>query len=171
MVSMTVDYLASFAFFAAIGWLSLTELAASRVVFQLVLLVFMLSNAFSAASGVLMSRAAGGEDPSAVRAHWRANRILVAGTLTLAGATLLVAASLPLVALTVSNTAALRALRDTRADMTANTIASWAVQLPLAWLAVRAGWGLTGAFTGVLGYWLTRAALTERAARRRLGAA
>ncbi|MEU6224819.1 MATE family efflux transporter [Streptomyces sp. NPDC047042] len=203
MVSMTVDYLASFAFFAAIGLLSVTDLAASRVVFQLVLLIFMLSNSFSAAAGVLMSRAAGGEEAAgvprsaAIRDPWRANRILVAGALTLAGCvlavtarpvlwlftgdpavvsaavggTLLVAVSLPLVALTVSNTAALRALRDTRSDMVANTVASWAVQLPLAWLAVRAGWGLTGAFTGVAGYWLVRAALTERAARRALAAA
>ncbi|MET7390623.1 MATE family efflux transporter [Streptomyces sp. NPDC005529] len=194
MVSMTVDYLASFAFFAAIGRLSLTELAASRVVFQLVLLIFMLSNTFSAAAGVLMSRAAGNEQPTALREHWRANRILVTGTLTLVaaaltalvrpvlrlftddpaivdsavGATLVVATTLPLVALTVSNTAALRALRNTRSDMAANTIASWAIQLPLTWLAVQAGWGLTGAFTGVLGYWLVRAALTERAVRRAL---
>ncbi|MGX9891042.1 MATE family efflux transporter [Streptomyces sp. NPDC002276] len=192
MVSMGVDYLASFAFFAAIGLLSLTELAASRVVFQLVLLVFMLSNAFSSAAGVLMSRAAGGGCPDAVRVHWRANRLLVTGALTVAagalavavrpvlrlftddpavvaaavGATLVVAASLPLVAVTVSNTAALRALRNTRADMVANTVASWAVQLPLAWLAVRGGWGLTGAFGGVLGYWVVRAGVTEWAVRR-----
>ncbi|WP_405948736.1 MATE family efflux transporter [Streptomyces prunicolor] len=195
MVSMAVDYLASFAFFAAIGLLSLTELAASRVVFQLVLLVFMLSNAFSGAAGVLMSRAAGGGCPDAVRDHWRANRVLVTGALTVAAgglavavrpvlrlftgdpavvsaavdATLLVAASLPLVAVTVSNTAALRALRNTRADMVANTVASWVVQLPLAWVAVRVGWGLTGAFGGVLGYWVVRAAVTEWAVRQMLG--
>ncbi|MFG2371091.1 hypothetical protein ACGFY9_06400 [Streptomyces sp. NPDC048504] len=36
----------------------------------------------------------------------------------------------------MSNTAALRALHSTRADMIANTVASWAVQLPLAWAAV-----------------------------------
>ncbi|WP_306203943.1 MATE family efflux transporter [Actinoplanes sp. RD1] len=195
VVSNGLDYAGMAVFFAILGSVGTTALAGGRVAFEITLFLFGIGMSFGAAARILIGRSAGAEDPAAVRGLWSAGRgvllvpavlialLLVVFAHPVAGIFTsfadvreqtvtvlpLVALCVPLMALTLGNLSLIRALGHTRKDMYANLAAALLVQLPVGWLGATAtGWGLRGAFLGVLAYWLARAVFTEIVARRLL---
>jgi MATE family multidrug resistance protein len=193
MVSSGLDYASMAVFFAILGTIGEAALAGGRIAFEVTVLLFGIGMSFAAASRILIGRALGSGDRSGARANWRTGQRLLLGPGVVLGVLLavlpryaamaftsyapvldsaadvmpIVGLCVPLIAWTLGNVSVIRALGHTRADMNANLAAALAVQLPLGWvLADEAGLGVTGAFLGVLGYWLSRAVLTEIAARR-----
>jgi MATE family multidrug resistance protein len=192
VVSMGLDYASNAIFFAIIGGLGEAALGGGRIAFQTMVLIYGVGTAFSSSARILIGRAAGAGRVQDFPAFWRGTRlVLVPPALVLT--VVLVAAPRPaallftsfpavvtaaakampliglcalLIAWTLGNVSVLRALGQTRWDMYGNLVAALCVQLPLSWLLARvAGLGITGAYVGVVGYWLVRAALTEVLAR------
>jgi putative MATE family efflux protein len=193
IVSSGVDYVSIAAFFAIVGTLGTAPLAGARVAFELMVLVFAAAASFAAGARILIGRSVGAADAEGSRVFWRTGQrlLLVPATglaLVLvafprpvslvftsfssvndaaAAAIPLVGLSLPLLAWSLGNDGVLRALGLTRLDMWSNLGPVVLVQLPLAWiLAHPAHLGVRGAYLGVVGYWLSRALLTEVFARR-----
>jgi putative MATE family efflux protein len=192
IVSTAVDYISLALFFAIIGRGGESALAAGRIGSELDTLSFGVLVAFAAAVRILVGRAIGAGDIDGCAQLWRVGRrtLLVAvlpvaallvldptGVLALftsyrpvvdAGtrAVLLVGLGLPAMAWCIGSTSMLKALGQTRSDMYANLGAVWLVQLPVAALAAHAKLGVTGAFFGLLGYWLARASVSAALARR-----
>jgi putative MATE family efflux protein len=193
VVSSGLDYASVAIFFAIVGGLGTSALAGSRVAFEIILFLFGLGMSFAVAGRILIGRAAGADDIRDVTGSWRASQlVLLAGAAPIAVALAvfpgpaariftsfpavvtaaatampLVAVCVPLMAWTLANTAALRALGHTRTEMYANLIAALAVQLPLAWVLIDPSHlGITGAYLAVTAYWATRAVLTELLCRR-----
>jgi putative MATE family efflux protein len=193
IVSMGLDYASNALFFAIIGGLGEATLGGGRIAFQMMVLLYGVGTAFSSAARILIGRAAGAGRARDLPLLWRSTRLVLlppAAVLTVAlvaaprpaallftsfpavvtaaaRAMPLIGVSVLLIAWTLGNVSVLRALGQTRWDMYGNLVAALCVQLPLSWLLARvAGFGVTGAFLGVVGYWLARAALTEVLARR-----
>jgi MATE family multidrug resistance protein len=193
IVSMGLDYASNAIFFAIIGGLGEATLGGGRIAFQMMVLLYGVGTAFSSAARILIGRAAGAGRVADLPLLWRSTRLVLlppAAVLTVAlvvaprPAALLftsfpavvtaaakvipmIGLSVLLIAWTLGNVSVLRALGQTRWDMYGNLVAALCVQLPLSWLLARvAGFGITGAFAGVVGYWLVRAVLTEALARR-----
>jgi MATE family multidrug resistance protein len=198
VVSMGLDYISTAAFFAVIGWVGAAALGGGRIAFQVMLVAFGVFSAFGAGGRVLVGRALGAEQLAEARVLWRtAQRLLLAfgvpiGAFMLvlpnaigmlftsfpqvqaeaATAIRIVGLCLPLMAWTQGDVSALRALGKTRWDMYANLVASIGVQLPIGWLFGYAlGFGIGGAYLGVLGYWLVRGAVSEVLAQRAMSEA
>ncbi|MFC6092227.1 MATE family efflux transporter [Saccharothrix lopnurensis] len=193
IVSNALDYLSTALFFAVVGGLGGAALGGGRIAFEVMVLLFAVGSAFAAAGRILIGRAIGANAPAEAASLWRAGqRVLLVPAVALglvlvlapgavaavftsfpdvvdaaAAALPLVGVSVPLLAWTLGNVNALRALGRTKQDMHANLVSALAVQLPLGWLLTTAvDWGVTGAYVGVLGYWLARAVVTEVMARR-----
>ena len=192
IVSTGLDYLSTAVFFGIVGTIGGVALGGGRIAFEVMILIFGVASAFGAAARILIGRSAGSDQMDEVATMWRAGQLilflpalglgLLLGALpasaarvftnlpevadAAADALLFIAISLPLMAWTLGNVSLLRALGHTDRDMYANLIAAIGVQLPMSWaLGVLAGFGLAGAFAGVVGYWLVRAAVTEVMAR------
>ena len=195
IVSSGLDYASMAIFFAIMGSIGEDALAGGRIAFEITVLMFGIGGSFAAASRILIGRALGEGDRSGSRALWRTGRYVLLGPALLIALVLvllprwsalpftsfapvldaaaeampLVALCIPLMAWTLGNVSLIRALGHTRWDMWANLTAAIAIQLPLGWLlADAAGWGLAGAFTAVVAYWLARAVFTEIVAHRLL---
>jgi MATE family multidrug resistance protein len=193
IVSTGLDYLSVALFFVIIGGIGGAALGGGRIAFEVMVLVFGVASAFAAASRILVGRALGTGRTDQARVFWRTGQIMllipaaVAGAVmavfptpiarlftsftpvihSASGALVLVGVSLPLLAWTLGNVSVLRALGYTNWDMYANLVASLFIQLPVGWLfADVAGLGVSGAYIGVLCYWLVRAAITELLARK-----
>lgn len=188
IVSMALDYSSVAIFFAILGGIGEATLAGGRIAFEVLLLLFSVGGAFAAGGRILIGRSVGAGQIGQARTLWRTSQVVlllpavalgtalavlaapVARLFTsfpgvvdaAAGALPLVALCLPLMAWTLGNVSALRALGHTRWDMYGNLVAGIVVQLPLAWMLVHlADLGIVGAYLGVVGYWLARAGLTE----------
>lgn len=186
--SMALDYGCMALFFAIIGGIGSTALGGGRIAFEIMVLLFGVGASYAAAIRILVGRSVGAGHVERARRFWRMGQFLLGGPAIVIGlamallpaivtklftsfapvadaaadALLLVAISLPVMAWTLGNIGTLRALGKTKLDMYGNLAAVCCLQLPLAWLLVDvAGMGLTGAFIGVLGYWLARAVITE----------
>ncbi|GIH08211.1 MATE family efflux transporter [Rhizocola hellebori] len=197
IVSTGLDYLSVAIFFAIIGGLGAISLAGGRIAFEVMIFLFGVASAFAAAARILIGRAVGAQQVGEAKVFWRKGQLtllvpaailtafiavfpsLVARVFTgfpetvdaAADALLLVALALPLMAWTLGNVSVLRALGHTNLDMYANLAAALLIQLPVSWLLAEVGGlGLGGAFLGVLGYWLVRAAITELLSRRSMQA-
>lgn len=193
MVSSGLDYASMAVFFAILGSIGEAALAGGRIAFEVTVLLFGVGMSFAAASRILIGLALGSCDGAGARACWRSGQYLLLGPGIVLGLLLialprfaalaftslapvvnvaadvlpLVGLCVPLIAWTLGNISVIRALGHTREDMHANLIAALAIQLPLSWiLAGSAHLGATGAFLGVLGYWVSRAVFTEITARR-----
>ncbi|MEV5495916.1 MATE family efflux transporter [Nonomuraea fuscirosea] len=195
VVSMGLDYSSNAIFFAIIGGLGQAALGGGRIAFQMMVLLYGVGTAFSAAARILIGRAAGAGEVGDLPVLWRGSRLLLMPPALVVGVVLVVAPGpaaslftsfpdvlrdgaaampliglcLPLIAWTLGNVSVLRALGQTRSDMYGNLVAALCVQLPVSWLlASVAGLGIAGAYAGVVGYWLVRGALTEFLARARI---
>jgi MATE family multidrug resistance protein len=192
IVSQGLDYTSVAIFFAIIGGVGQSALAGGRIAFQLMVVVYGVLGAFAAGGRILIGRALGARDLAAVRSLRRAvARALLLLALPLGAflvvapgavaalftsfplvvaaadrAVRLVGVCVPVMAWTLGGVSTLRACGKTRQDMYANLVAAVGVQLPAGWLlADGAGLGVTGAFIGVLCYWLTRGAAAGWLAR------
>lgn len=188
ITSMGLDYLCMAFFFAIIGGIGTTALGGGRIAFEIMVLLFSVGASYAAAVRILVGRSIGAGQVAQARKFWRMGQLLMSGPAIAIGlamallpaivaklftsfapvadaaadALLLVAISVPVMAWTLGNIGTLRALGKTKLDMYANLAAVCGLQLPLAWVLVDvAGMGLTGAFIGVLCYWLARAGMTE----------
>ncbi|MGY5765360.1 TfuA-like protein [Brachybacterium sp. DNPG3] len=177
------------------------ELAASRFL-ELTIgsIVFTVLAGFGTAATTLLGRAAGAEDHQGFRRVLRHSLLLTLsiGALVLAlglvgylpllrliapetvvaasaGVVGLALAQIPLMALHVPITSALRTLKDTRGPMIASLVAEYAVFLPLGWFLTRIlPLGLTGVFIDHLVFWAVSVliiAVRLRPRYRALGAA
>ena len=192
IVSMGLDYASNAIFFAIIGGLGEATLGGGRIAFQMMVLLYGVGTAFSSSARILIGRAAGARRVEDLPVLWRSTRLVLlppAAVLTIAlvaaprsaallftsfpvvvtaaaKAMPLIGLCVPLIAWTLGNVSVLRALGQTRWDMYGNLVSALCIQLPLSWLLARvAGFGIAGAFLGVVGYWLVRATLTEVLAR------
>ena len=192
IVSQGIDYSSIAIFFAIVAGTGQQALAGGRVAFQLTVLSYGILGAFGAAGRILIGRSAGADDLGEAHSLWRVNQGLLACLAVPAGAFLaiwprpvaelftsfpqiisaaeqafrLVGPSLVVQAWTLGGVSVLRALGRTKWDMWGNLIAAVAVQLPISWLfADELGLGISGAFCGVLAYWLSRGAAAEVLAR------
>jgi multidrug resistance protein, MATE family len=188
ILSMALDHISLAVFFAIIGGIGAIELAGARIAWDLILLLFGVGIAFSAAERILIGRALGSDHPEAIAELWRtAIRVTIAPALIIAfpllffptaiaglctsfhaiqGASTtairLTGICVPLMAWTLANISVLRAFGKTSWDMYGNLVSAICLQLPLAWLLGDvAHLGLTGCYLAVVSYWLARAVLTE----------
>lgn len=193
MISTALDYLSTAVFFGIVGALGAASLGGSRIAFHVMVLIFGLGSAFSAAARILTGRALGAGDRGRIRETWRAGRwtllppafavglllillrFQVASVFTsfpevraqVGDALLIVGGMAPLIAWNLSNVAVVRAFGHTKLDMYGNVLAAVVVQLPAAWLLGDVlGLGVPGAFGGMVAYWVTRGAVLEIWARR-----
>lgn len=193
ITSMTLDYMSTAVFFAILGRVDANALGGGRIAFQVMVVAYGVLGAFGSGSRVLVGRALGAENSPEAHALWRTGQRLLAvfavpvavvliglpdaiGSLFTsfpqvrdeAGAAIrMVGVCLPLMALTLGNVSALRALGKTRWDMYGNLLAAIGVQIPLGWLFAEVfDLGIAGAFGGVVGYWSARAVVSEVLARR-----
>lgn len=192
IVSNVLDHASVAVFFAIIGSIGEAALGGGRIAFEVIVLLFIIGSSFSAAGRILIGRASGAARLDEVRTLWRATQwVLVIPSVAMGAALIvfpvavarvfsslgsvvdaaadamtLVAISLPLMGWTLGGVSVLRALGRTKWDMYANLVAAVCIQLPIAWLLVDVGGlGLRGAYSGVVGYWLARAAISEVLAR------
>jgi multidrug resistance protein, MATE family len=197
IVSMGLDYMSTAVFFAIIGGVAASALGGGRIAWQVMVLAYGVLSAFSAGARVLVGRALGAKNYAEAFALWRAGqRILALFALPITGlllglpavigsiftsfpllrqqasvAIMVVGFCLPLMALTLGNVSALRALGKTRWDMYGNLLAAVCVEVPLCWiLADGCHLGIRGAFAAVAGYWLARGVISEVLARRAMRA-
>jgi putative MATE family efflux protein len=195
IVSMGLDYASTAVFFAVIGRVGETALGGGRIAFQVMVVAYGTLGAFGSGARVLVGRALGAGHPAEARGLWRAGQRLLLVLAVPVGAVLvvlpgaigwlftsfpavgseagtairMVGLALPLMAWTLGDVGALRALGKTRWDMYGNLLASACVQVPVGWLFAEVfRLGIAGAFAGVVGYWLVRGAASELLARRAL---
>lgn len=187
MASGLLDYASIAVFFAIIAAAGQAALGGARIAFEMMVLVFAFLMAFSAASRILIGRSLGGTDVPGVRAFWRDGQLALLGPACLAAVLFVVArqpiallftdfdaviaaagtalafvgVSLPLMGLTLGSASMLLAAGRTKWNMYANLAPALLVQLPVGYALVSAGYGIGGAFTGVVAYWVVRYALTE----------
>jgi putative MATE family efflux protein len=188
IVSALLDYASMAVFFWVLGGLGAAALAGGRIAFEIMVLIFAVGSSFAAAGRILIGRAIGADDLVRSKQLWRVSQlILLAPALLLGGwlvvfpgpivqlftgfasaaaaagrALPLIGCALPLMAWALGNTSMLRAAGMTRWDMYGNLIAAICVQLPVAWLLAHVGgFGVVGAYGGVLCYWLCRAVMTD----------
>jgi putative MATE family efflux protein len=193
MLSMALDYTSTAVFFAVVGHLGAAALGGGRIAFQVMIVVYGVLAAFCAGGRILVGRSLGARDFAEARALWRTSQVLLLAFSLPVGALLVflpdaigalftsfpqvqsdastairvVGLCLPLMAWTLGGVSALRALGQTRADMYGNLLAAACVQVPVAWLVAEVfGYGVAGAFVGVVGYWLVRGTASELLARR-----
>ncbi len=193
MSSALLDYASIVIFFAIIGSAGQADLAGGRIAFEILLLLFTLWSAFAAAGRILVGRSAGAQNWNDLGLYWRIGQgAMVVGGLAVGAvlafgaewvariftpsadiisstvpAVIWVGLSLPLLGYTLANSGVLRALGRTKAEMISNVGPMLAVQLPVSWVLVnRFDLGVSGAFVGVLGYWIVRAVFTEIQSRR-----
>jgi MATE family multidrug resistance protein len=187
MCSLTLDYVAVLVFFALAASHGTTELAASRIAFNLLTLFFVFSASLAVGSQILSGRASGVGDVTRIRRYWRRNLVLMTVLLAplglivvvwpievgavftsfaevqegSAGAVRIAGLLVPLLVWSTNNAAVLRALGRTRWELYADVFAVWLLQLPVGWaLGNLLGWGLSGIYLGFAVGWLGHAMVT-----------
>ena len=188
IASMGLDYLSTAVFFVIIAKVGANALGGGRIAFQVMVVTYGVLGAFSSGSRVLIGRSLGARDFPSARALWRTSLQLLAVIAVPVAALLLglpgvigslftsfaqfqheageairmIGLCLPLMAWTLGDVSALRALGKTRWDMYGNMLASTCVQVPVSWLLADVlGLGIAGAFGGIIGYWLARGIASE----------
>jgi MATE family multidrug resistance protein len=178
------------------GWLGTAAMAGHQIALNLASLTFMVPLGIAQATGVLVGRAVGREDPSAARRAAGAG--LMAGALFMAGTALLfltvpdlfarqyssdpevlavAVALIPLAGLfqifdglQVVSSHVLRGVADTRAPMLVNILGFWVVGLPISlWLGFRTDAGPVGLWWGLVVGLAAVAAFLLARIRRRFG--
>jgi Na+-driven multidrug efflux pump len=193
MGSALFDYLANLLLFALVATVGAAHLAASRIAFNLDMMLFSIAMSLATGCQILVGRSWGAQELPRALHYLRLNRRLMLAVLCViavplvvwpegvmrlftsfddvqkagANALRLIGLSAPFIAWACSNVSALRALGRTTADMYTNVLPVWVLQLPLGWICgAWLGWGLYGVYIGFIAYWISRAVLAQVLVRR-----
>ncbi|MDR7313770.1 MATE family efflux transporter [Brevibacillus nitrificans] len=188
MLNSTFDYVGNLLFTAVIGILGTSMLAGGRITFMFVMILFHITLIMGFALQITMGNMIGKGDLQSMKRVFTNGRLLslaisfVLGTLVAVGsrgllsifstsleviqdtvgAIIVLAITVPLMAWTNVNTAAMRAHSNTKWVMYINLSAVWLVQLPIGWLVgIYLNGGLVGVYTGYLCYFLVRAVVSH----------
>lgn len=193
MASSLLDYSGTALLFSLMGSLSTYALAAGRINFLLVTVLFVIAMGVAFAVQILCGHALGTGDKNLFKQTVKDGRFLGAFLFSILGASLYllrfpivsiftnvpevvseaaaslapVSVSLPFMAVGAVEVAGLRALGFTKWVMYSNLAAIWLVQIPIAWIAgVVLGLGLWGIFFGIAAYFGARWLLANVLLRR-----
>lgn len=170
-------------FSAMVAGLGAAAIAAHRIAVSIEALSFMPGFAFGVACATLVGQALGARRPREAEGSCRETLFMAAGLMTVIGlayvafprqlaglygaepnVTALVIGCLfigaleqPFMAIGMVLQGALRGAGDTRSTVYVAAAGVWVVRVPFVWLAVRAGWGLTGVWLVALVDWGVRA--------------